>query len=314
MTKPWFTIINPCSGSSKGRSDWPLIESLLKKANIEYRPVFTSYRNHATELTREAIAGGWRRILAVGGDGTVNEIVNGIFQQTAIPTTDFTLAMIPVGTGNDWRRTIGIPMDYQEAVNTIHQGETYTQDVGYVQYLEKGEPNGRYFINIAGMGYDAVVAAKTNLMKELGRKMGVYAYMVSLFGCLLKYKHSRVKITADQEEITADLLSMNVGICKYNGGGMMQVPKAVPDDGLLDLTLIKKMSKLQIIKNVPKLFNGSFIHLPQVLVTRGRKVTVESEPAIPLEVDGESLGSSPFEINILPRSINVVMNRKYLEA
>lgn len=314
MTKPWFTIINPCSGSQKASTDWPVIESLLKKANIPYQPVFTGYRNHATELTREAIAGGWRRILTVGGDGTVNEVVNGIFQQNDVPTTDFTLAMIPVGTGNDWRRTIGIPIDYEEAVKTIHQGDIFTQDVGYVQYLEKGKPKGRYFINIAGMGYDAFVTSKTNLMKELGRKMGVYSYLASLFGCLLKYKHTRVKVTADQEEITADLLSMNVGICKYSGGGMMQVPKAVPNDGLLDLTLIKKMSKLQIIKNVPKLFNGSFIHLPQVLSARGRKVIVESDPAIPLEVDGESLGSSPFEINILPRSINVVMNRNYIEA
>lgn len=314
MANPWFTIINPCSGSGKGKLDWPEIESLLKKAGIKYQAVFTGYRNHATELTSEAIAGGWRRILTVGGDGTVNEVVNGIFHQKAVPTNDFTLAMIPVGTGNDWRRTIGIPLDYLEAVTTIRQEETYTQDVGYIQYLEKGRPKGRYFINIAGMGYDAFVTTKTNLMKELGRKMGFYSYLVSLFGCLLKYKHTRVKVTADQEEITTDLLSMNVGICKYSGGGMMQVPKAVPNDGLLDLTLIKKMSKLQIIKNVPRLFDGSFIHLPQVLITRGSKVMVESEPAISLEVDGESLGNSPFEINIIPRSINVVMNRNYLEA
>jgi YegS/Rv2252/BmrU family lipid kinase len=314
MTKPWFTIVNPCSGSGKGKLDWPDIERLLKKAGIVYHAVFTCYRNHATELTREAIARGYSRILTVGGDGTINEVVNGIFHQNAIPTTEFTLAMIPVGTGNDWRRTVGIPVDYSEAVTTIHQGETYTQDVGYIQYLENGKRKGRYFINIAGMGYDACVAVKTNLMKELGRRMGVYSYLASLFGCLLKYKHTKVKITADHEEITTDLLSMNVGICKYSGGGMMQVPKAVPDDGLLDLTVIKKMSKLQIIKNVPKLFDGSFIHLPQVQLTRGRKVIIESEPAISLEVDGESLGNSPFEINIIPRSINIVMNRKYFEG
>jgi YegS/Rv2252/BmrU family lipid kinase len=314
MTEPWFTIINPCSGSGKGKLEWPEIENMLKKAGIQYQAVFSNYRNHATELTNEAIAEGWRRFLTVGGDGTVNEVVNGIFHQNAVPTTEFTLAMIPVGTGNDWRRTIGIPMDYLEAVTTIHQGETYTQDVGYIQYMDQGKLKGRYFINIAGMGYDALVAAKTNLMKELGRKMGVYSYLVSLFGCLLKYKHTKVKVTADHEEITTDLLSMNVGICKYSGGGMMQVPKAIPDDGLLDLTLIKKMSKLQVIKNVPKLFDGSFIHLPQVHITRGRKVKIESEPSIPLEVDGETLGSSPFEINIIPKSINIVMNRKYFEG
>jgi YegS/Rv2252/BmrU family lipid kinase len=312
--KPWFTIINPCSGSGKGKSDWPHIEDLLKKSGIQFHAVHTESRNHAAQLTREAITAGFRRILTIGGDGTINEVINGIFHQQEIPTTDFTIAMIPVGTGNDWRRTIGIPVDYMEAIATIQQEEIFTQDVGYIRYLDQGQPKGRYFINIAGMGYDAFVTAKTNFVKELGRKMGVYAYLVHLFGCLLKYKHTRVKVTADHEEITTDLFSMNVGICKYNGGGMMQVPKAVPDDGLLDLTLIRKMSKLEMIKNVPGLFDGSFIRHPQVLSTRGRKIIVESVPAIPLEVDGESLGSSPFEINIIPRSINVVMNRKYLMA
>ncbi len=315
MKTSWFTIINPCSGSGKAKDDWLWIEALLQKAGIEYQPRFTEYRNHAAELTLEAIRKGWRRILAIGGDGTVNEVVNGVFGQTGIPTTDITLAMIPVGTGNDWRRTVGIPEGYPEAVSTIKTGETYLQDVGFVKYRDHdGQQKDRYFVNIAGMGYDAVVAAKTNLLKELGRKTSVSAYLMNVFSCLMKYKHTKVKVTADHEEISTDLLSMNVGICKYSGGGMMQAPRAVPDDGLLDLTLIKKMTKFQVIKNVGKLYDGSFIHLPQVHITRGKKVVVESEPEIALEADGEILGISPFEIEVIPRGIKVVINRDYFKG
>jgi YegS/Rv2252/BmrU family lipid kinase len=315
MNTSWFTIINPCSGSGKVKVDWPRIEALLQKTGIEYHPRFTEYRNHATELTMDAIGKGWRRILVIGGDGTANEVVNGIFNQTGIPTTDITLAMIPVGTGNDWRRTVGIPKSYPEAVTTVKTGETYLQDVGFVKYQDgNGQEKGRYFINIAGMGYDAMVATRTNLLKELGRKVSVYAYLINVFSCLLKYKHTKVKVTADHEEITTDLLSMNVGICKYSGGGMMQAPKAIPDDGLLDLTLIKKMTKFQIIKNVGKLYDGSFIHLPWVHITRSQKVVVESEPEITLEADGEILGSSPFEIDIIPRSVKIVINQGYFKG
>ncbi len=313
--KSWYTVVNPCSGSGKGKLDWPHIEALLQKAGIHCRVEFTECRNHATELTLDAIRRGWRRILAVGGDGTANEVVNGIFSQTQIPTTDITLAMIPVGTGNDWRRTVGIPDIYSDAVSTIQSGVTYLQDVGHVCYRDhNGLQKSRYFVNIAGIGYDALVVEKTNQHKDLGRKMGVYTYLINLFSCLLKYKHSKVRVTADHEEITADLLSMNVGICKYSGGGMMQAPKAIPDDGLLDLTLIKKMTKFQILKNVSKLYDGSFIHLPQVHITRSQKVKVESEPEIQLEVDGETLGSSPFEINVIPRSIKIIINRDYFRG
>jgi YegS/Rv2252/BmrU family lipid kinase len=315
MNTSWFTIINPCSGAGKAKADWPGIEVMLQKAGIEYHPVFTEYRNHAAELTMEAIGKGWRRILAIGGDGTANEVVNGIFNQTKLPTTDITLAMIPVGTGNDWRRTVGIPKSYSEAVTTVKTGETYLQDVGFVKYrTNNGQEKGRYFINIAGMGYDAMVTAKTNLLKEMGRKVSVYAYLINVFSCLMKYRCTKVKVTVDHEVIGADLLSMNVGICKYSGGGMMQAPKAIPDDGLLDVTIIKKMTKFQVIKNVSKLYDGSFIHLPQVRITRGKKVVVESEPEIALEADGEILGNSPFEIDIIPRSVKIVINRGYFNG
>lgn len=307
MHNQWFVIVNPCSGSGKGAKDWPRIASLLGESGIPFEAVFTQRPNHATELAGQAVRKGWRRLIAVGGDGTLNEVVNGIFGQKTAATQEITLGMIPVGTGNDWGRTVGIPSDYAEAVNAIESGGTMLQDIGYIRYRDftTRKTLGRYFINIAGMGYDATVVAKTNTLKERGRG-NKFSYLISLFSCLMKYKKTAATIRVDQSEIKARLFSMNVGICKYSGGGMMQVPGAVPDDGLFDLTIVKDIGKLKVIANVAKLYDGSFIRLPEVETIRGKRVRIESEPAVPLEVDGELLGESPFEAEIIPRSLRII--------
>ena len=306
----WFVIVNPNAGKRKGEKDWLEIAAQLTAAGIVYDSVFTEHRGHAVDLTRKYVENGYRNIIVVGGDGTLNEVVNGIFTQAHIPTEKITLAMIPVGTGNDWCRMYNIPGDYKQAIRLITNRKIFTQDTGTIKYIStEGEEKTRYFINMAGMGFDALVTKKTNKQKELG-KSNPMSYVVNILSSLFVYTSTKVTILLDSEKIISDILSMSVGICQYNGGGMKQAPDALPDDGLFDLTLIKPIGKFKIIRNIIKLFDGSFTRLPEVSTFRSSKIIIHSEPPMFMEADGESLGHTPFVFNILRQSLNVVSGLK----
>jgi diacylglycerol kinase (ATP) len=161
-------------------------------------------------------------------------------------------------------------------------------------------------MNIAGMGYDALVAKKTNLLKEKGKGTPL-AYMYFVFASLLQWQFIEAVIEVDNQQVfKGEIFSMNVGICKYNGGGMMQVPDAIPDDGLMDVTLIKKASKFLVIRYANKLFDGSLIKLPFVSTYKGKSIRIRSVGKIYLEADGESLGHTPFVYEIQPLALRVV--------
>ena len=303
----WLIIVNPNAGVKKGVRDWPLISNLLNLAGISHLCVLTEHRNHANHLAGEFIEEGYRNIAVVGGDGTMNEVVNGIFQQKIVSPDTITLGMIPVGTGNDWCRTFGIPFDYKNAIRILKNGKTFLQDVGKISYFKNQDSVQRYFINIAGMGYDALVAKKTNILKEKG-KGGPLTYLYFVFSSLFQYKFIEAVIEIDDQQVfKGEIFSMNVGICKYSGGGMMQVPGAVPDDGLFDVTLIKKTQKWAVIRYTKKLYDGTLIDLPFISTFRGKSIRIRSIGKIYLEADGESLGHSPFIYEILPQSLKVVI-------
>jgi YegS/Rv2252/BmrU family lipid kinase len=302
----WLIIVNPNAGVKKGGRDWPQISRLLNSAGLDHLCILTEHRNHANNLTGEFIEKGFRNIAVVGGDGTMNEVVNGIFQQKHVSPDAITLGMIPVGTGNDWCRTFKIPFDYQGAIQILKNGKHFMQDVGEISYFRKDEPFERYFINIAGMGYDALVAKKTNISKEKGRG-GPLTYIYFVFSSLFQYKFIEAIIEIDDQQVfRGEMFSMNVGICKYNGGGMMQVPGAVPDDGLFDVTLIKKTKKWLVIRFANKLYDGTLINLPFISTYRGKLIRIRSVGKIYLEADGESLGHSPFVYEIIPQSLKVI--------
>ena len=303
----WLIVVNPNAGVKKGVKDWPLISRLLNSAGISHLCVLTEHRDHANKLVGEFIEEGYRNIAVVGGDGTMNEVVNGIYQQKHVAPSEIKLGMIPVGTGNDWCRTFGIPFDYKSAINILKKENTFLQDVGRINYYKNQDTIQRYFINIAGMGYDALVAKKTNISKERGRG-GPLTYLFFVFSSLFQYKFIEAVIEVDDLQVfKGEMFSMNVGICKYNGGGMMQVPAAVPDDGLFDVTLIKKTSKWMVIRYANKLYDGTLVDLPFISTFRGKSIRIRSVGKIYLEADGESLGHSPFVYEILPQSLKVVV-------
>jgi YegS/Rv2252/BmrU family lipid kinase len=301
----WITIVNQAAGGGKTEKDWPEISRLLDLYGIPYEPHFTTRRLHASIIARSKIKEGYTKIIVVGGDGTMNEVINGVFSQQNIHTTDVMLGMISVGTGNDWARMFNIPSDYEGAVRTIRQQRTFIQDAGLVTYRKKGTEWKRYFINIAGMGFGARVAERTNRMKDKGRS-GPLLYFYNIFLSLLKYKSQSAEIEMDGKTYDRKIFSMNVGIGKYNGGGMIQVPHAVVDDGLYSITLIKKMGKLNVLVNIKRLYNGTIAKHSRVETYMAESLLINGSPRLQIETDGESLGHGPVRFQIIPRSIRVI--------
>jgi YegS/Rv2252/BmrU family lipid kinase len=309
--KEWLIIVNPNAGNGKGKEDWDTISILLKEKGIPFSYKLTERKGHATELATLAIEEGYRKIISVGGDGTLNEIVNGVFSNNICPTTDVSLAIIPVGTGNDWGRMFGIPSDYKKSIDIISENKQLVHDVGVITYHIGQEKKTRYFINIAGLGFESVVVKKTNIQKDKGRG-GKLIYFYNLLTSLMSYKNTKAEITVDGKKVNADVFSINVGNGRYCGGGMRQTPNAIPDDGLLDLTIINGMGKLEIIRNLKILYDGSILNHPKINGYRCKNIKVTSGSIIYTEADGESLGHTPVEFSIIPSGIYMVYGTKLI--
>lgn len=314
MTDPekWFAIVNPVAGDGGGLTDWPLISKLLRDSGIVPEYAFTERKYHAIELAVEAINNGYRKIIVVGGDGTIHEVVNGLFIQKAVATQEVLLAVIAVGTGNDWIRMFGIPRKYSEAIKAIVAGHSFLQDVGTISYHKSSYKQSRYMANVAGVGFDAFVNRKYNHLKEQGRR-GKWLYIWGAFKAVLQYNSTGVKIWVDDQLVVNDLVySATIGIGKYNGGGMIQMPDAVADDGLFDLTVIRRIGRLGVLRRFKSLYNGKIYKIKKISLDRGRKIRIESSPEIAVEVDGEALGYSPFEFEVIDRAVRVIVAEKFL--
>ena len=293
------------AGGGKTKKDWPYIAQLLVREGIPFEPFFTDRRLHASIIARNKIREGYSKIIVVGGDGTMNEVINGVFAQKRLLTTEVMLGMISVGTGNDWARTFNIPSDYPGAVQTIKRQLTFIQDAGLVNYVKNGKEWKRYFINIAGMGFGAKVVERTNRMKDRG-KSGTMLYLYNIFFSLMQYRSNKAVINLDGTSYDRNIFSLNVGIGKYNGGGMIQVPHAVVDDGLYSITLIRKIGKLNVIANLKKLYNGNIVKHSKVETFMARSVMIDGTSRLGIETDGESLGHGPVRFEIIPRSVRVI--------
>ena len=310
IAQEWFAIVNPNAGNGKGKKDWSRIADLLNGKNIKFNMKFTERKGHAIEFTRELIASGYRKFISVGGDGTLNEIVNGIFTQDHCSPSEIILSLIPVGTGNDWGRMFGIPLVYEGAVQVIGEGKLLLHDIGVVNYFDGEKKEKRYFINIAGLGFESVVVKKTNRQKEKG-KSNKAIYFYNLLSSLISYRNTPAEITVDGKTTKSSIFSVNVGNGRYCGGGMRQTPEALPDDGLLDITVIKEMGRFEIIRSLKLLYDGTILSHPKVDGYRSNNLKVNPEWPLYLEADGESLGHTPAEFGIIPSAVNIIYRRKF---
>jgi YegS/Rv2252/BmrU family lipid kinase len=308
----WLVIVNPNAGNGKGKKDWDKISALLKEADLPFAVKFTERKSHAIEITKTSINDGFRKIITVGGDGTLNEVVNGVFLNESCSSKEISLALIPVGTGNDWGRMFGIPLDYAKAVKIIRDNKIMVHDIGLIFYYNGTEKNKRYFINIAGLGFESVVVRRTNIQKDKGHG-GKAIYLYNLLMSLISYKNTEAELIIDGEKINADIFSLNVGNGKYCGGGMRQTPDALPDDGILDVTVINGMGKFEIIRNLKILYDGTILKHPKVDGYKCKNIKVSSDSILYTEADGESLGHTPVEFSLIPSAINIVYGTKIIQ-
>ncbi|MFH1051049.1 MAG: diacylglycerol kinase family protein [bacterium] len=303
--KEYFVIINPNAGKGLSKMGWQEISSLLDDNNLEYQHQFSEYRGHSIKIAREKAIEGYKNFIVVGGDGTLNEVINGIVSISESALNGLTFAMIPVGTGNDWCRSYNIPNNFKDAISLIKQGKTITQDLAKATYFENEQILTRYFANISGIGFDAHVAIKSNLDKQMN-KSGIFVYLKNVISSLINYQSVKSTVIYDDKQIDCKLFLLSAGKGKFNGGGMKQLPLAVPDDGFIDFTLIQDISKFDVITQLPKLYNGTHIYHPKISTYKARKLSITTDKKIFLEVDGETFGHSPFIFEVIPSALTVI--------
>lgn len=302
----WLLIANPSSGNGKGRNDSKEVQDLLSQKGIETDIFYSEYSGHTSVLVHQAIEKGYRKIISMGGDGTLNEVVNGIFNQQHVSTDEITIAVIPVGTGNDWCKTFNIPKDYQQAADVIAREKTIQHDIGVA---ENGHDKKRYFINIAGLGYDGFVTEKISKMKQSGSG-GKLFYLLWITWYLFQYKNTKISFKIDGKEFPEEeIFTLSVCNCRYNGDGMMQAPSALPDDGLLNITVMKKIHPFKSIISLPKMKNGTFVNMKEAALYTGKTVEVNSSPQVIAETDGELIGETPLRFSIIHNALNVIINQ-----
>ena len=314
----WLAIVNVFAASKKAGSVWKRAAACLEDAGVAYKAEFTGGKYNATELSKKAAARGYRKFIAVGGDGTIHDVLNGIAEyamsESEVSLSDFTLSVIPVGSGNDWVKSVGLSADIQQAVASIAAGVTGVQDVVKVSVLDdldfSAEPLAvSYMSNIGGVGLDARVCEIVNRKKERGRR-GKKLYVSALLYCIRHRVPIRAKVICDGQTIfSGRYLSMAFGVGKYSGGGMRQTPAAVLDDGLLDITIIPDIPIWTIAKEVYKLFTGNFLTIKELIPAKCREVLIlpESEAdAEPVEVDGEVVGRAPVKMEVIEQQINII--------
>ncbi len=308
----WFVIVNPNAGNGKGNRDWKRISGLFEKNQINALIKFTERKGQAIEFTRQAIADGFRKVISIGGDGTLNEVVNGVFLQDCCSPKEIILGMIPIGTGNDWGRMFGIPLVYEGAIEVIKAGKTMLHDIGLIDYYDGEKKEKRYFINIAGLGFESVVVKKTNKQKDKG-KSSKAIYLYNLLSSLIAYRNTPAEIVIDGKKISARVFSVNIGNGRYCGGGMRQTPEALPDDGLFDITVIREIGRIEIIKNLKLLYDGTILSHPKIDGYRSTNLKISSDHVLFLEADGESLGHTPAEFSIIPSAVNIIYGTRLIQ-
>lgn len=314
----WLAVVNVFAASKKAGSVWKMAAACLEVAGVSYKAEFTGGKYNAAELSRKAAERGYRKFIAVGGDGTIHDVLNGIAEyalnDSEVSLSDFTLSVIPVGSGNDWVKSVGVSTDIKQAVAYIAAGETGVQDVVKVSVLDSSDLSAEplsvsYMSNVGGVGLDARVCEIVNRKKEQGKR-GKKLYVSALLYCIRHRVPIRAKVVCDGRQVfSGRYLSMAFGIGKYSGGGMRQTPAALIDDGLLDITIIPDIPIWTIAKEAYKLFTGNFLTIKEVIPATCREVYIlpESEAdAEPAEVDGEVVGRAPVKMEVLQQQINII--------
>jgi len=296
-------IVNPVAGAGRTAREWPRIMNLFKGQGLNFEHDITEAPGHAVELARDATKNGYETVISVGGDGTINEIVNGLY--IAGGNKDIVLGIVCTGTGGDYARTVGISRRYEEACMRIFQPKRITVDLGVVEYANNGNKMERIFVNFAGIGFDAeIVRRTTRNFKALGSTV---SYLLGVFSTLVAYRNREVKLIIDGEEMEREVCSVIANNGRYGGGGMFTAPDADLTDGLLDLLIIGDIGKADLIRSLPRLYKGTHLTHPKVTMKKAREIEIKSTYPLNLQADGELLGELPARFRVLPSALNIIV-------
>ena len=295
-------VVNPASANGSTRRHWPEISRRAAALGLTGDTLFSERPGHAVELTQRAAEEGARLIVAVGGDGTVHEAVNGLMR--AEPETRPELATIPRGTGKDFARSFRIPRDAEEALAVARDGATRTVDVGRAGFTAwHGAASEAYFANFAGAGISGAVAARANTSsKALGGKASFFWATTAVF---LRWENSEYEVTIDGEPRAGRMLEVIAAIGDQLAGGMRLTPDADPADGLFDVVLIGDATKVDFVRTLPKIYRGTYLPHPRAEVIRGSRVEIRTAVPLPIALDGEQPGTTPAVFEIVPGALRL---------
>jgi YegS/Rv2252/BmrU family lipid kinase len=307
-----LVVVNPRSGNGRTAREWPKIERLLRDAYPNMAVLATRRRGEATALVRQALLEGCSEVVAVGGDGTINEAVNGFFSEDGPISPEAVFAFVTSGTGGDFRRSFGIAPGFEAAIARLKSAKTHPIDVGRVSCIsQRGEPVVRYFVNIASFGMSGLIVDSVNRARIAKLFGGSFAFgFHSLMG-MLRYRDRavRIRVNGSFDEITS-ISTVAVANGQFFGGGMKVAPKARPDDGVFDVIVMGGGRKSRAAADMKLIYTGEHLNNPSVRAMRGARVVAVpvaetgGRPVL-VEVDGESAGRLPATFEILPGALNL---------
>jgi diacylglycerol kinase (ATP) len=297
-------LVNPASDNGVTGKRWPELARRAAALGLAGETHLSERPGHLIGLAQQAADGGASLVVAVGGDGTLNEVVNGVMRSERRPE----LAIVPLGTGMDFVRTYGIPTRFEDAARTALDGEARRIDVGRVSYRTwAGESAERYVANVGSVGMSAAVAQRANGMsKALGGRTTFFYALVRVF---LAWRNTVVHVDLDGDRRSGRMHDVIVANGRYHGGAMLLAPEARPDDGLFDVLLIGDVNKLDFASTAPKLYRGTHLAHPKVDLVRARTVSVDAAERLPIELDGEQVGTTPVRFEIVPSALAVRVPR-----
>jgi YegS/Rv2252/BmrU family lipid kinase len=293
-------LVNPAAANGSTGRRWPEIAHKAAGVGLEGDALLSERRGHLGELAREAALAGSRVLVVVGGDGSINEVVNGLAGIENPPA----LAIIPCGTGGDFVRTFGIPSDIAAAARVALTGDTRTIDLGRVSYRSwDGSDGSALFANVASAGMSGAIAQRANdTSKALGAKA---SYLWATFAVFAGWSAVEMRLTVDAETRSGRMFDIVVANGRFFGGGMKMCPDADVGDGLLDVVTIGDVTKRDLVLTMPKIYRGTHLPHPKAEALRGRVITVETDEPVPVELDGEQPGTTPARFEVLPGALQL---------
>jgi len=306
VVQPSHTVflVNPASANGSTGRRWPELARRAAAAGLEGATLFSERQGHLAELAREAALDGAELLVVVGGDGSVNEVANGLAGLGRQPE----VAIVPRGTGWDFSRTFGIPRKIDDAVQVALEGDLRTIDLGRASYRAwDGSDATASFANVASAGMSGAIAKRANeTTKALGGKA---SYLWATFAVFSGWEATEIEVAVDGERRSGRMFDVVVANGRFFGGGLQVCPEAKPDDGLFDVLTIGDVTKRDLVQTMPKMYRGTHLPHPKAELLRGSSVTVTSETPLPIELDGEQPGTTPVRFEIAAGTLRLRVPR-----